>query len=583
MFWTKMNESTRTLLYSASCLSIVALALWFGATLNKTTASTEKTQNVVPAASFPADTGSLGPITDNAPGTPRDVTFTVTGVPAGAPTNVSADMTFGGAGLAVGHTWVGDVDVTLIAPNGDSHVLYASTGATTPTAAGDSSDLSGPYNFTDSAMGTNWWAAAFAAGATAVVPPGDYRTTQAGPQASTSNSPVTDMTPAFSGVADANGTWTMRFTDNAAGDTGAVMAANLTIDAGGGPPAGPAHVDFDGDSVSDYSVIRDESTPLNGTTAKNWPKSYRERIQMRGENLKSANLGGPPPVGSTQVWYIRNSNDGSSTQSAFGESINDFVVPADFDGDGNSDIAVWRGLASTGPNGAFFYIFNSSTSTMSTVDFGVQGDDPTVVADYDGDGKADPAVYRCGISDGQCNFFYKGSAGGGEITVVPWGFGNFTTLFPGVGDFDGDSKADFIVQRTNPSAAGQGQFVLLRSSDGGVEFIDWGLNTDLIIPGDYDGDGKSDIAVARNESGQRVWYILERDGGTSVVPWGLSTDFLTPGDYDGDGSTDIGVFRPDAGDPDNNFFFVLRSSDLNLETFEWGLGVDYPLANYQVH
>ncbi|NNE67340.1 MAG: hypothetical protein HKN33_12305, partial [Pyrinomonadaceae bacterium] len=114
--------------------------------------------------------------------------------------------------------------------------------------------------------------------------------------------------------------------------------------------------------------------------------------------------------------------------------------------------------------------------------------------------------------------------------------------------------------------------------------INWGLNTDLIIPGDYDGDGMDDIAIGRNQGGQRTWYILERDGGTQFgIPFGLGTDFLVPGDYDGDGSTDIAVFRADAGDPDNNFHYVLRSSDGMVSAFEWGQSGDYPNANWQVH
>jgi subtilisin-like proprotein convertase family protein len=150
-------------------------------------------------------------------------------LPTGAPANIEVSHTYNPI-----HTWAGDVDVTLIAPNGTSHILYAATGDTVVGSAGDSSDLSGPYNFKDSAAGTNWWLAAFNAGATVAVPPGDYRTTQAGPQPVNNFSPVTNMTAAFAGVANPNGTWTMRFTDTAAGDTGSVSAASLTITGRGG-------------------------------------------------------------------------------------------------------------------------------------------------------------------------------------------------------------------------------------------------------------------------------------------------------------------------------------------------------------
>ena len=171
-----------------------------------------------------ANAGSLGPVVDNNPAAPRNVTFTVSGLPAGALADVQADFTMNPV-----HTWGGDIDATLIAPDGTQFVMFASTGATTATGVGDSSDLSGPYVFTDSAAGTNWWAAAATAGTAEVIPPGSYRTTQAGPQGAANFSPPTNLTAAFAGVANPNGTWTMRFTDNAAGDTGAVSAANLRL------------------------------------------------------------------------------------------------------------------------------------------------------------------------------------------------------------------------------------------------------------------------------------------------------------------------------------------------------------------
>lgn len=192
--------------------------------------SARDTDTICPPAvpvTFQANSTTLGPIPDNLPATPRDVTFTVSGI-TGVPTNVEVSHTYSPI-----HSWAGDVNVTLIAPDNTSHVVYARTGQT-GASAGDSSDLSGPYNFKDSAAGTNWWTAANTAGATVAVPPGDYRTTAAGPQPVITTSPVTVMTAAFAGVVNPNGTWILRFTDNAAGDTGTVSAASLTITGSGG-------------------------------------------------------------------------------------------------------------------------------------------------------------------------------------------------------------------------------------------------------------------------------------------------------------------------------------------------------------
>jgi hypothetical protein len=66
-------------------------------------------------------------------------------------------------------------------------------------------------------------------------------------------------------------------------------------------------------------------------------------------------------------------------------------VPADYDGDSKADPAMYR------PGSGFWLIAKSSTSytTAIAVQWGVQasGDVP-MPADFDGDGRTDPAIYR---------------------------------------------------------------------------------------------------------------------------------------------------------------------------------------------
>ena len=54
-----------------------------------------------------------------------------------------------------------------------------------------------------------------------------------------------------------------------------------------------------------------------------------------------------------------------------------------------------------------FYIYNSSNNSASASSSSVRAGDILTVGDYDGDGKADPAVYRAGV---QSVFYYRGSA-----------------------------------------------------------------------------------------------------------------------------------------------------------------------------
>lgn len=345
-----------------------------------------------------------------------------------------------------------------------------------------------------------------------------------------------------------------------------------------------ANADIDGDGKTDLvnagtaNMGALSSTRNKENSISKFAGSYRGRARKRQiEGLVTT---------STQLfWSAKANGSGDVFEIPFGISETDVIISEDFDGDNKSDIAVWR------PNstGALFYILQSSDNSVEIEWFGQIGDDPTVTGDYDGDGKADLATFRCPNFEqaaGQCFFYYLGSQNNpsGNLTYIPWGFGNDFDFYANPGDFDGDGKYDFCLQRDDGN--GQGQFVLLRSTDFQAEFINWGAPDDIIAPGDYDGDGKSDFMVVRNANGQRNWYLLERDGGgtgASPIVFGLSAaDFITPGDYDGDGKTDVAVWRGSFV-PNQSLYYSLNSSDSAVQAFNWGKQGDYPVANWYVH
>ena len=305
-----------------------------------------------------------------------------------------------------------------------------------------------------------------------------------------------------------------------------------------------AVLDFDGDKRTDYAVVRFVLHP-------------------RGFD--------------NYDWYIQRSSDGGMTALRFGsQTLGDQIVPADYDGDGKWDIAVWRSPEPLGAQ-AYYYIMRSRTNDVQVIPWGVTGDDSRQTQDFDGDGKADPTVVR---SNNGLRYWYSLLSATNELRAVQFGNG-FDRLLRG--DFDGDGEADPAVWRIGfLGGTPRDTFFILRSSDGQVEAHTFGnSDTDYVVPGDFDGDRKTDLAVVRNINNQFLWYWRRSSDGTVVgQQFGSSLGNFengVPGDYDGDGTTDLATWRSTGGS-NPAYFYVNRSRD-GFTYMQWGLStVDNPLA-----
>ena len=78
--------------------------------------------------------------------------------------------------------------------------------------------------------------------------------------------------------------------------------------------------------------------------------------------------------------------DSRSAIGRFGQQ-GDIAVPADYDGDGKTDLAYFRPS-----NGLWFAVRTNGSIALPAVIYGTQGSIP-LPADYDGDGRADVAFY----------------------------------------------------------------------------------------------------------------------------------------------------------------------------------------------
>jgi len=267
--------------------------------------------------------------------------------------------------------------------------------------------------------------------------------------------------------------------------------------------------DYDGDGATDKAVFRPATSQFFVRGGDPEVTQYGQE----GDVPVPADYNGDGVVDkavyrrSTGQWFIRNAPPipevvvyGDPCASPCG-AAGDLPVPADYDGDGDADIAVFR------PTTGQWFVQGGSPEVIpwgavcalpcaALLDIPVPGD-------YDADGRADKAVYR--TTTGQ--WFVQG----GPVVA----YGDPDDL-PAPRDYDGDGAFDFAVFR--PST--------------GVWFVRGGLPeatqygftgpccADVPVAADYDGDGVTEKAVYRRSTGQ--WFV--RNGTPEVTQYGGPDD-----------------------------------------------------------
>jgi thrombospondin type 3 repeat protein len=266
------------------------------------------------------------------------------------------------------------------------------------------------------------------------------------------------------------------------------------------PVTEPKAIDTDGDTYSDYNEVvnlgsdpRDPDSPGIPPPPSTIPTPTATATPSPSATPSITNT--PTPVTTP-----------SATPTPSPQPTADYLVldGNDFDGDGTSEIAIYR---------AGLWVIQDLTRAY----FG-NGNDRPASGDYNGDGTSDITIFRK-------------SSGLWAIRGISRIYFGTPADLAAPADYNGSNTTNIAIYR--PAV---GLWAIRHQT----RFY-YGCETDAIIPADFNGDGSADPGIFRETVG--LWAIR----GISRVYFGREGDNARPVDYDGDDIADIGIFRQDNG------------------------------------
>lgn len=299
----------------------------------------------------------------------------------------------------------------------------------------------------------------------------------------------------------------------------------------------PVAADFNGDGNMDLAVTDADG---NGDVAVLLGDGHGSFTQVQGAVLPAGDYGlaagdfnndGKMDLAAVnsaagEVLILLGRGDGtfeeaiSTPTGAQQYSLTNLVV-ADFNGDGNADIAV----ASYVDNDVIILLGNGNGGFQSVVRVPTAGGVVTHSGDFNGDGKTDLAV-------GSQVFLGNGDGTFQPPVAVP-----LSGIFAfAVGDLNGDGKADLAAIVEVSPASNSKVFALLGNGDGTfqqpVDTGAWSFVGSVAIV-DFNGDGIPDLIT----DGQT---LLGKGDGTFLPPEvNASTSWSAIADFNGDGRVDL--------------------------------------------
>lgn len=220
---------------------------------------------------------------------------------------------------------------------------------------------------------------------------------------------------------------------------------------------------------------------------------------------------------------------------------------ADFDGDGDLDLAVTGSRSVSVPYQPITRIYRNDGAGFSVVDTDLPGLHSGALAWGDADNDGDIDLLLTGVDVDGAYRSVLGTNAGGVLSASPSSIPGFAFGEAKWGDYDNDGDADLLISgatdegfRTSVYRNDAGTISELGASLVPLAFssVDWG---------DYDGDGDLDIVVSGGQVTPRIFEgearVYRNDGGSftalSDAIQGTLAGTITWGDYDNDGDLDL--------------------------------------------
>jgi hypothetical protein len=327
---------------------------------------------------------------------------------------------------------------------------------------------------------------------------------------------------------------------------GTVNVPNVGYATGGYPQFPALVADFDGDGLADIMVIND-----------NYSYAY---LRGYGDGTFRAGLD----------YYAPISDDG------WPEAVT--IATGDFNDDGIKDFAVGNCCSSS--TGMTIFLSRGDGSLRPGVNYGAGGAlEFVAVADFDNDGNLDVAATVW--DTGSLQIFHGN--GDGTFTVgSSYSTGGEGSCTGGLvtSDFNHDQHIDIAVVNEGCGEGGNNVAVLLNDGTGGfLSAVTYPVSNLVwqIAAGDVNGDGYPDLLLPLRNSSQVAVLLANNDnsgtfraetdvnlvnGGTTY----FEPEFITLGDFNGDGKLDFAVSIDDREGTEQGIVVALGKGDGTFET-----------------